>query len=200
MEGIGFLGYLEGSDILISGANAVSADGSVVVGFTSDPSGQTAFRWNENEGMVGLYYDIAGGNALDVSADGSVIVGQIGIGLVDGIAIIWDEANGVRRVHDVLVQLGVDMTNWDLTEAVGISDDGLTIVGSGEYNRRSTAWIAYLGACAADFNHDSSTDSQDFFDFLSAFFVGDIAADFNQSGAVNSQDFFDFLNAFFACV
>lgn len=51
-------------------------------------------------------------------------------------------------------------------------------------------------ACPADFNCDNAANSQDFFDFLAAFFQS--AADFNQDGATNSQDYFDFLNAFFA--
>jgi hypothetical protein len=40
------------------------------------------------------------------------------------------------------------------------------------------------------------TSSQDFFDFLGAFFAG--TADFNRDGAVNSTDFFDYLQAYFA--
>ncbi|MBC7771387.1 MAG: serine hydrolase [Pyrinomonadaceae bacterium] len=52
--------------------------------------------------------------------------------------------------------------------------------------------------CLADFNNDNSANSQDFFDFLVAFFAGDPAADFNQDAAINSQDFFDFLAEFFA--
>ena len=41
-------------------------------------------------------------------------------------------------------------------------------------------------------------NSQDFFDFLSAFFSFLPEADFNNDGSINSQDFFDFLSAFFA--
>jgi hypothetical protein len=53
-------------------------------------------------------------------------------------------------------------------------------------------------ACPPDFNHDSVVNSQDFFDFLTAFFAGGPSADFNVDGIINSQDFFDFLTAFFA--
>jgi hypothetical protein len=51
--------------------------------------------------------------------------------------------------------------------------------------------------CPSDFNDDGMVNSQDFFDFLTAFFNGDLTADFNGDTFVNSQDFFDFLTAFF---
>ncbi len=56
--------------------------------------------------------------------------------------------------------------------------------------------IPIPGRCAGDFNNDGSVTSQDFFDFLAAFFNAN--ADFNRDGVTNSQDFFDFLGAFFA--
>lgn len=51
--------------------------------------------------------------------------------------------------------------------------------------------------CRADFNGDFVVNSQDFFDFLGAFFSASPSADFNVDSVVNSQDFFDFLVAFF---
>jgi hypothetical protein len=55
--------------------------------------------------------------------------------------------------------------------------------------------------CAADYNNDNVVNSQDYFDFLVAFFNNDIAADFNGDLVVNSQDYFDFLTEFFSgCV
>lgn len=50
--------------------------------------------------------------------------------------------------------------------------------------------------CRGDYNMDGVLNSQDFFNFLQAFFG--IGADFNHDGVTNSQDFFDFLGAFFA--
>ncbi|MGE3109025.1 MAG: GC-type dockerin domain-anchored protein [Vicinamibacterales bacterium] len=74
--------------------------------------------------------------------------------------------------------------------------------------------MAYLDGppptpCPADFNADGRINSQDFFDYLVAFFTATCCnadpelicpdpANFNHDNCVNSQDFFDFLAAFLA--
>jgi hypothetical protein len=65
-------------------------------------------------------------------------------------------------------------------------------------NRILNEGVADVPDCDADFNQDGVLNSQDFFDFLTAFFAGAPTADFNADAAINSQDFFDFLTAFFA--
>jgi probable HAF family extracellular repeat protein len=123
MAGLGVL-----PDANFSYARSVSADGSVVVGYTSiisdDSSHQSeAFRWTEGEGMVGLG-DLSGNifasNALAVSADGSVIVGQ-GYGELGAEAFRWTAASG-------MVGLGVLPDAYE-SYATGVSADGSVVVG-----------------------------------------------------------------------
>jgi hypothetical protein len=49
--------------------------------------------------------------------------------------------------------------------------------------------------CNCDWNDSGALNSQDFFDFINAFFAG--AADYNDSGVTDSPDFFDFIACFF---
>ncbi len=50
--------------------------------------------------------------------------------------------------------------------------------------------------CPGDFNGDGAVNTQDFFEFLDAFFGERPSADFNDDGVVNSQDFFAFVTVF----
>ncbi len=108
-----------------SGANGISADGLVVVGFSTSTSGGEAFRWTETSGMVGLG-DLAGGSfgsqAFAVSADGSVVVGR-GFSTPGGNeAFRWTPTSG-------MVGLG-DLAGGSFSSnALGVSADGSVVVG-----------------------------------------------------------------------
>jgi len=140
MVGLGFLYVPTEPPEAESQAKAISADGSVIVGWsTSSRLGYEAFRWEDGV-MTGLGII---GCAYAVSADGSVIVGAT---IFDRSAFIWDETNGARDLKDVLVNdCGLDLTGWTLERATGISADGLTIVGYGTNPAGFTeGWIATI--------------------------------------------------------
>lgn len=128
-----------------SRATSVSADGSVVVG----QSGQ-AFRWTSETGMESLG-DLGGAFSesfsQDIAADGSLIVGG-GSTTTGTRAFIWDAANGMQNLQDVLTTdfgLGDSLTGWTLEQAYGISGDGKTLVGTGiNPDGVTEAWIARM--------------------------------------------------------
>ncbi len=125
--------------------SAVSADGSTIVGrmfLSAHPPVVQAFRWTQETGytLLGPAPGAEHSTAADVSADGSVIVGNHGGGW------IWTEATGMRSIHEVFAELQFDLSEfWSLGTIRGISDDGRTIVGTGT-NRLgfSEGWIAVI--------------------------------------------------------
>ncbi len=197
------LGWLSGGGTL-SIANAVSADGTVVVGESDSSAGRQAFRATLADGMQSLG-TVSGGSAgtraLAVSADGSVIVGTENDGGTTQ-AFIWTPEAGMRSLRTALMlDRGLDLSGWTLTDARGISADGRTIVGNGiSPCGRAQPWIAHLGTappCTADFNGDGQTSTQDIFAFLDAWFAGAGTADINHVNCVDTQDIFDFLALWF---
>jgi probable HAF family extracellular repeat protein len=116
-----------------SGASAVSADGSVVVGQSSSASGSQAFRWTSAGGMVGLG-DLPGGifssAARGVSDDGLVVVGE---GTSPNLeAFRWTAGSG-------MVGLGRLPGTFD-GRAFGVSGDGSVVVG--QSGRGAFRWTA----------------------------------------------------------
>jgi hypothetical protein len=96
--------------------------------------------------MAGLGYLPGGTNesiAYDVSADGSVVVGESGFGRT---AFIWTANGGIRDLREVLLASGVtEVADWELNAAYGVSADGRTVVGIGTNpNRLAEAWLATI--------------------------------------------------------
>ena len=74
-----------------SAASGVSADGSVIVGRSSDSRGfYRAFRWTAQTGMVRIDPSEGESSAYSVSGDGSTVVGQ------NGNAWRWTVSGGCR--------------------------------------------------------------------------------------------------------
>ena len=182
------LGFLPGGDV--SGITAITPDGLIAFGGSNSAQGPQLVRWTQGEGMIGLGVAM---NAKDVTADGSIVVGND----VDfqG-ATIWDAENGMRFLQDVLVmEHGLDLTGWVLEEAWGISADGSTIIGRGfnpDGNREG--WIARIGQCECSWDLDGSgsVGVKDLLFLLGAWGScppkGDCPADFDNTGDVGVKD------------
>lgn len=156
------LGNIPSASASFSEANAVSADGNVIVGRGSSSNGIfEAFRWTTADGMVGLG-DLAGGDfngdARGVSADGNTVVG-------------WsDSANGHEAFRwtggTQMVGLG------DLPGGIGFysqasaaSEDGSVVVGlaTGVNGQEAFRWtsgegMVGLGSLIDTFSFSSASD------------------------------------------
>lgn len=125
-------------------ALAISADGSAIAG---QKSRSESVRWTEQEGIVelGLLPGKTFSRAIDISADGSIVVGLAGW---DAEAFIWNADHGMRLLQDVLVNdYGLDdqLAGWTLTEAARISDDGTVIAGQGiNPDGLNEAWVVVI--------------------------------------------------------
>ncbi|MFK3778077.1 autotransporter domain-containing protein [Agrobacterium sp. NPDC089420] len=138
------LGALPGSTG--STAWAVSDDGSVVVGdsrFAIGPNSHEwrAFRWTAATGAMDPLGALAGGTAsvaYNLSADGSVVIGQAKSGNGQR-GFRWTEATGMVSVEDWLRGNGVTVDGDFTLNAMGVSADGNIIVGE---TQNGTSYIA----------------------------------------------------------
>lgn len=106
----------------IEQASGLSSDGSTVVGTAiADDRTRRAFLWNAGDGfrlIEGLPLGTTSSRALDVSADGTRVLG----GTNEGI-FLWDESTGARIVEPLPSAPAAILLS-------GLSDDGSTFVGT----------------------------------------------------------------------
>ena len=122
-------------------AHAVSADGAVIFGNGDSTAGVQAFRWTAETGMMAL------GSFMPLATceDVTILVGER-YASPDFPAVIWDEANGLRSLEEMLeIDLGLDLGGWTLWSPTDISSDGTIIVGYGTNPLgRSEGWVAVI--------------------------------------------------------
>jgi len=132
--------------------NAVSADGSVIIGsfpYTSYRGGRNvAFRWTNSTGMVSLgflrpappFTTFSRSDATLLSADGSIVFGDS-----DSSLFRWTQSTGMVNLKSVLIASGANLNGWRLSSINAVSADGFTIVGNGiNPLGQSEGWVANL--------------------------------------------------------
>lgn len=149
-----------------STATDVSADGNTVVGVGTSANGSEAFIWQNNT-MTSLG-DLDGGTVSSsssaVSSTGSTVVGK-GTTVSGDEAFVWTQAAGMKNLKTLLLNQGVNVSGWTLSEATDVSQTGKQIVGFGTNPDGETqSFLADLSGTSAytklqgDFNGDGNTD------------------------------------------
>ena len=138
MVGLGVL--RRESDRYASGANDVAADGSVIVGWSTDIlAGSEPFIWRANVGMhsLGVLFEgvpeFTRNSANSVSADGTVVVGVVN-NRIGYEAFRWTEETG-------MVGLGDLAGGATLSRAIDVSSSGRVLVGEGTTESGTEAFL-----------------------------------------------------------
>lgn len=122
--GFSLLGDLPGGRVQAE-ANAISDDGTVVVGWSSAAGGQEAVRWaGTAESLAGFPGDVVPFEARGVSADGSVVVGQGVHPEARPMAFRWADGRNTA--------IGIYQGQPINSVAQDVSGDGSIVVGYGE--------------------------------------------------------------------
>ncbi len=157
-----------------SGYSAVSADGSVAVGsaFSTGPGGWCAY-WplitrNGSTRILNTpsaFLGATAGSVLDVSANGTRLVGSAQLAGFNDHAVVWDASRGWRTVESILAQAGVTLpsTVFGIKSAEMVSDDGRVIAGQATLLGGATrAWVGEVPLpCIADTDDGGGTGTPD---------------------------------------
>jgi probable HAF family extracellular repeat protein len=147
-DGMVGLGALAVGPNFDSDAMGISADGTTVVGKSKNAdANKEAFIWDATNGMQGLGAldaDNFDSEAKFVSADGSIVVGKSTNAAGDKEVFIWDATAGMQSLRQVLIDRGLDLTDWTLDDVSGISTDGRNVYGIGTHAGIKEFWTASL--------------------------------------------------------
>ena len=178
-------------------ANAISPDGSLIVGWqaTSDTA-TTAVTFKNDQ--INPLNDLPGGDAssqaFDASDAGRVIVGRGTRVVVAGDesyeAVMWLGGPNALGIKEWLIENFVDeVTDWSLDMAHAVSADGSTIVGWGTNPAGLTeAWRARI--VPGDYDVDNDVDLADYALWKETFgSTSMLSADGNHNATVDAADY-----------
>lgn len=81
---------------------------------------------------------------MDVSYDGSTVVGYVGDGGLGDVAVIWDTA-GPHPISEQLAEAGIDLNGWRLLNAFAVSADGRKVAGTAVGpDGQIDGWVAWM--------------------------------------------------------
>ncbi|MCG8405377.1 MAG: hypothetical protein MI923_09285 [Phycisphaerales bacterium] len=157
--GIEPLGFIGPANFNTSKAEAISANGRVIIGESSSPDDIQPFRWTPTGRFAPLNTppdSFARVRVADVSSDGSVVVGNATVNEVQARAFRWTPFTGYQ-ILDVPFLL-----ESDTIQANFVSDNGRVIVGhiSDGRSSRIFRWTAGSGAVVLDNPTDRSSRSK----------------------------------------
>ncbi len=142
-----------------STANAISADGLVVVGTATTNSVTSAVRWTDSNGMqsLGMLNGGAYSQANAVNVDGSVIVGKAKDGSTNSQGFLQQERAFRWTASNNMENLGT-LNGGSYSNALAVSADGAVVVGtaydgadpSNYYYQRAFRWTRATGMVSVD--------------------------------------------------
>lgn len=119
-----------------SSGKAISADGTVIVGYSDTILGPRAIRVRYGSDMEDLgTIHPSSSEAVKTNENGTVVIGNSGLQ-----AFIWTEAMGMVPLAQYAISLGVALDGWELSSVKSISTDASTIVGTGRLHGTFVAW------------------------------------------------------------
>jgi probable HAF family extracellular repeat protein len=136
-------------------AQAMNADGTVLVGSANDGKKVVPFRWTEATGPVVLQplpgddTTYASGPGV-TSLDGTVVAGLSGQRDANAAwsvsnAVVWDDQGAAHSIAQSLTDAGVDLNGFHLDHAFVAPVAGQTVLyGQGKGTDGSRAWVAWL--------------------------------------------------------
>lgn len=148
-----------GTEIIVDNTDvltdvAVSSNGDIVVFELTDDDSSEVYLWTPSTGLQNLpqlpgfdfqlYYDM--------SDEGDSILGVSGNTSDDAFFWLWNEANGVRRLSEILLEQGLanDLEGWDFWPSnMRMSSDGRVLAGNARNpDGFEEAFVIYLDPIA----------------------------------------------------